>query len=190
MNRFALGIVGLLLSLSVIAYAEEATKEAAPTPTEKVKIGPVHYLVPKTWKRQAPSNSMRAAQFGIPLAEGDAGKFELTVFYFGPDQGGSVEQNIQRWLGQFKPLEGKEKVDKFKVGDIDVTVLDASGTYDFKPFPAAPQGELMKDWRMLASVVETVNEGPYFFRMVGPAKTIAAQEEVFRNMMKTLESVE
>jgi hypothetical protein len=156
-------------------------------PTESVKIGPVKYTVPKAWKRQAPSNAMRAAQFLIPLAEGDSGKVELTAFYFGPDQGGSVEDNIKRWLGQFKPLEGKEEVETLKVGDLNLTILDAKGTYDFKPFPAAPTSELMKDWRMLAAVVETPDDGPYFFRMVGPAKTIAAQKEAFTAMMKKCE---
>lgn len=170
-----------LASLFVLVSAAVAEEPA----TEKVKIGPVEYVVPKTWKRQAPSNSMRAAQFGIPLAEGDSGKVEMTVFYFGPDQGGSVDDNIKRWLGQFKPLDGKEKVESIKVGELKITLFDAKGTYDFKPFPAAPKGELMKDWRMLASVVETPNDGPYFFRMVGPAKTIGAQEGAFLQMMKT-----
>jgi hypothetical protein len=176
MRRHWLALLTTLVAVG-ISTAEEPT-------TEKITIGPVGYEVPKSWKRQAPSNAMRAAQFLIPLAEGDSGKIELTVFYFGPDQGGSVEDNIKRWLGQFKPLEGKEKVEELKVGELKVTILDAKGTYDYKPFPAAPAGELMKDWRMLASVVETPNDGPYFFRMVGPAKTIAAQEEAFQKMMK------
>ncbi|MBY0585699.1 hypothetical protein K2X85_00895 [bacterium] len=167
---------GLCLVMPLVQADEPAT--------EMIKIGPVQYEVPKNWKRQAPSNAMRVAQFGIPLAEGDSGKVEMTVFYFGPDQGGSVEDNIKRWLGQFKPLDGKEKIETLNVGELKVTLLDAKGTYDFKPFPAAPKGELMKDWRMLASVVETPNDGPYFFRMVGPAKTIGAQEEAFQRMMK------
>jgi len=172
-----------IVSMPLAAWSEDKPKEE---PTDVVKIGPAKYIVPKTWKRQAPSNTMRVAQFGIPLAEGDKGKIELTVFYFGPDQGGSVDQNIARWLGQFKPLEGKEKVEKFTVGDFDITKLDASGTYEYKPFPAAPQGELMKDWRMLAAVVETAENGPYFFRVVGPKKTIDAQEKAFINMLKTV----
>lgn len=164
------------------AEPEEADKEKPPT--EVVSIGPVKYEVPKAWKRQAPSNTMRVAQFGIPLADGDQGKVELTVFYFGPDQGGSVDQNIKRWLGQFKPLSEKEKVEKFDVEGLKITQLDASGSYEYKPFPAAPEGELMENWRMLAAVVETPDDGPFFFRMVGPANTIKAQEEAFTAMLK------
>lgn len=172
-----------------VAADDEKEKESA-EPTETVKVGPVNYTIPKSWKRQAPSSSMRAAQFGIPLAEGDEGRVEVIVYYFGPDQGGSVDANIDRWKKQFQKLDGEEKVESVQVGDLDVTIFDASGTYEYKPFPAAPRGEMMEGWRMLAGIVEAPVAGSYYFRMVGPSKTIAEQEKAFKTMLKKCESAE
>lgn len=168
-------------------YGDEPAKDDAQkdkkVETEWVKIGPVQYPIPKTWADQEPSSDMRVAQYGIPKAEGDKGKIELVVFYF-QGGGGSVEDNIKRWVGQFKPLDSKEKVEKVEHASLAITMLDATGTYENKPFPMAPRGEMMKDWRMLAAVVETPDEGPYFFRMVGPKASIEAQRESFVKMLK------
>lgn len=189
MRRTLAVVVVALSSISIEARADDAKKESKKpegknaVETELVAIGPVKYPVPKSWTRQQPTSSMRAAQFGIPKAEGDSGKIELVVFYF-DGGGGTVQDNIKRWLGQFKPQEGKEKIEKAEVGDLKVTLLDASGTYENKPFPMAPKGELMKDWRMLAAIVETPEHGPYFFRVVGPKKSIEAQYDSFQKMFK------
>lgn len=170
-----------LVSMAMVGAA--TAKEDAPK-TEKVTIGPASYQVPTAWERQRRANEMRVAQFGIPLAKGDEGKAELIVFYFG-GQGGGVEENIARWVGMFETKDGEEKVESFKSGPLKVTVLDVSGDYKDKPFPMAQNFKLRKGYRMMAAVVETPEDGPYFFRMVGPKKSIAAQSEAFLNMLKT-----
>ena len=51
------------------------------------------------------------------------GKAEIVVFYFGAGSGGSVEANVNRWIGQFK--EPKEelstKVEKAEVKKSKIT---------------------------------------------------------------------
>lgn len=159
-------------------YAEEKAEK-----TEEVGIGPVVYQIPASWQRQRPSNQMRAVQYGIPPAEGDKAKVEMIVFYFGGG-GGGVKENLDRWVGMFQDKEEKEKIDKFEADGMTITTLDVTGTYKDKPAPFLPDFELRKDWRMLASVVESP-DGPYFFRMVGPKNTIKEQEKNWEKMLKS-----
>jgi hypothetical protein len=132
---------------------------------------------------------MRKAQYALPKAEGDTEDGELTVFYFGLGQGGSVEANIDRWIGQLSQPDGsstkdKAKTSKKEVAGLPVTLVDASGTYSagmMSPGPPRP------GYRMVAAVVES-SEGPWFFKLVGPEKTIAkwaASFDQFINSFKT-----
>ena len=49
---------------------------------------------------------MRAASYTIPPAAGDSEGGECVVYYFGSGQGGGVEANIKRWIGQFTAPDG------------------------------------------------------------------------------------
>ena len=63
--------------------------------------GGVRWTVPAGWEAAA-ERPMRAATYKIPAASGqEAG--ECGVFFFGRGQGGSVEDNLTRWKGQFEP---------------------------------------------------------------------------------------
>ena len=63
--------------------------------------------VPDGWVIVPPSG-MRLAEYALPGIgnEQNAADASLTVFYFGPNQGGSVEANIERWYGQFSQPDG------------------------------------------------------------------------------------
>ncbi|MFI5308039.1 MAG: hypothetical protein ACHQ53_11830, partial [Polyangiales bacterium] len=81
-------------------------------------------------QRRAPKSSMRAAEYGV---EGDP-QAELSVFYFGAGQGGAVDANIARWLGQLSQPDGSDTTKKAKRGDktihgIAVTTIEASGAF-------------------------------------------------------------
>ena len=59
-----------------------------------------------------PTRPMRAATYRIPAAKGDTEGAELAVFYFGQGQGGAVDANVKRWVGQFQTADGKPVPDK------------------------------------------------------------------------------
>jgi hypothetical protein len=145
---------------------------------------------PADWKEETATSKMRAHQFRIPRAKDDKEDAELVIFYFGPGGGGGVEDNIKRWKGFFTPPAGKSiddvsKVDKFKVGAVPVTSLDVHGTYLMKtrPFDPSDKGEKRPDYRMLGAVFESP-KGPYFIRLVGPAKTVEQHKKGFDNWLK------
>jgi len=84
-----------------------------------------------------------------------------------------------------KKIDDVSKVENFKVGNVEVTYLDVQGTYKFKerPFDPASKEELRPDYRMLGVVFESP-KGPYFFRLVGPAKTVEHNKKAFEDWVK------
>lgn len=172
---------GLLTLVAVIPGSAQEPKARAET--EKVKIGPATIEVPTTWERQRPRSEMRALQYSIPKVEGDEGKVEFIVFYFG-GQGGGVDENLARWRAMFQDAKDEGKTEKFESSGLKITTLDISGTYKDRPFPASPDVTLREKYRLLAAVVDTPDDGPYFFRIVGPEKSVAAQAEHWTTMLK------
>ncbi|QDU62274.1 hypothetical protein Pan216_31410 [Planctomycetes bacterium Pan216] len=183
MRRTLTSAATLLMTLTVGL----ATAQAADEKYEQVRIGPATYDISSTWTRQNPKSRMRLVQYGLPAAKGDEGKkAELVVFYFGPGGGGSVADNLERWKGQFSSTEGQPKEETFKVGDFKVTTLDITGTFKDKPAPFLPDFVERKGYRMLVAIVDTPEEGAYYFKITGPKATVGAQ---YDNWMKMLKSV-
>ncbi len=155
---------------------EEAKKEAK---TVEVKAGNITLKVPETWESQPPSNNLRLAQFAIPNVKGETDETELVVF---PPFGGSVNDNVVRWIRQFDPqgikltmLEGKGELGQYYYVDVAGTYKKPDGPPFLRKTIDAP------DHRMLAVMLIVEGEGNYFLKLVGPAKTVAASAEAFRN---------
>ena len=153
------------------------------------EAGGVSFDDPRGWT--SVPKPMRALNYSIPAAAGDSQDGEMAVFYFGPGQGGGVEANVRRWLGQFVRADGSPvqatdaKRSEHQHGGMAVTLLDVSGTYLFKPFPMAPRATPMPGFRMLAAIVQGPN-APVFFKLTAPAKTAAAAEAEFRAILSSL----
>ena len=207
-NLRLLGLDVLALWLLAIAFSfagcskepeTQSAVEQAPTPASssvvsshpaaggEKTVGPFKVVVPAGWIEQAPASSMRKAQFSLPKAEGDTEDGELVAFYFGQGQGGSVEANIDRWIGQISQPDGSSSKEKAKtssreVAGMKVTLVDVSGTYSntMMGSPSPRPG-----YRMLAAVIET-GEGPWFFKLVGPEKTIVKWSGSFDQFVSSL----
>jgi len=63
-------------------------------------VAGISWSIPGGWSEHPP-RQMRAATYVVPAASGDAEGGECAVFYFGNDQGGSIDANIERWVAQF-----------------------------------------------------------------------------------------
>lgn len=145
---------------------------------------------PANWKKEKPANKFRAYQFQVPKAEGDKKDAELLIFYFGTGSGGTVNDNIKRWKGQFQAPEGKTidevaKVDKKKVAGVPLTYLDIHGTYLYKFPPFDPNAKVTKlpEYRRLGVYFDSEN-GPYFITLTGPAKTVAQHKKGFDDWLQ------
>lgn len=169
-------IVAATLILTI--FGCDRAGQPAGTPLD---VKGLHVDLPAGWKLVPPSSSMRAAQAVI---EGPGGAAELAVYHFGAGQGGDVEANVQRWIGQIVPRSGTSaQRETFDAEDgLRVTWVDAEGTLQGGPMgmgPTTPQ----PDSRLLGAVVEGEG-GPWFFKATGPDLTLATQRLAFRGMLQ------
>jgi hypothetical protein len=147
------------------------------------------YVKPDSWVAVKTTSSMRVAQFTIPRAPGDSADAELVLYYFG-GSGGSVEANIDRWIGQMQQPDGRPssavaKRSSRTVNGLEVTLVDVSGTYVAEMSPGASERHNSPNFRLRAAVV-TTPKGPYFIKLTGPAKTVAASEPAFERFLSSL----
>jgi hypothetical protein len=132
---------------------------------------------------------MRAATYTMTPVPGDQGIAECIVNYFGPGQGGSVDANIERWNSQVQGPDGKPvvaKVAKRTVRSLAITTIDASGAYSGMGGPIALSPKIVPGYRLLGAIVEAPG-GTVFFKLTGPAKTIAANQQKFEQLLASLQ---
>lgn len=150
-------------------------------------VGGMEWDTPERWVAEAPSNTMRQAQYRVPGSGGDA---QCVVFYFGAGKGGDPKANAVRWAGQFTQPDGSPstdvmETDSFTVGDIEVMTVSVTGTYDggmtMTTAPAEPQ-----PGSMLLGAVAQGPDAPWFFKLTGPEKTVLENREGFEKMLRSL----
>lgn len=164
----------LALSVALLSAAVFAAVEGS--------AGGVRWTVPARWT-VAPAKPMRAATYTIPGAAG-AENGECGVFYFGTGQGGGVEENLQRWVGQFEGASAPKKSEK-TINGMKVHLISVSGTY------LAPSGPMMQSqgkkpaWSLSGAIVEAP-EGNVFFKCVGPTAVIQKAQPEIDELLKSV----
>jgi hypothetical protein len=131
---------------------------------------------------------MRAATYTVPAAAGDKDSGECVVYFFGAGQGGGVEQNIERWKGQFQQ-DGKPapaQVQKQSIHGIPATRIDTSGAYTGMGGPMNPDRTPRPGYRMLGAILEGPG-GNLFIKFTGPAKTVAANQAGFEKLLQSFQ---
>jgi hypothetical protein len=132
---------------------------------------------------------MRAATYSVPAAPGDPEPGEVAVFYFGPNEGGGVQANIDRWIGQMKQPDGSPSADRAKIeklqGSVAVTTVDLLGTYMASSGPMMQVSAEKPSFRLVGAIAEGPN-GAVFFKFTGPEKTVAAHVGAFLDMVKSV----
>ena len=137
---------------------------------------------PESWTRKAPAVDFILAEFALPRAEGDPADGRLTV----SSAGGTVDANIDRWRQQFGDKPEKQSREKLEVSGMPVTLVDFSGTFRDQRGPFAPAIE-SPHYRMLAAIIDAQGQ-LFFIKCYGPAKTMAARAEQFRQFVRSLKA--
>ncbi len=143
----------------------------------------VSWTMPASWKAEAQRPMRLATYTAAPGAE-------CGVYFFGAGQGGSVEANLDRWIGQFLQADGKAskeaaKIAKRTIHGLPVTTVDVSGAYTGMGGPTVQPGPAMPSYRLLGAILEGP-QGSIFFKFTGPAKTVAANQPAFDKMLESL----
>lgn len=155
------------------AAAKAPGTDAAQSPNSSGTVGlqsfdGMKFEVPAGWVRQ-PLSQMQmgivAAKFGMPAISDD---LLLTL----STSGGSLEDNIGRWEGQFSGGEPPRR-ETLSMNGQDATVVRLSGR--FTPgFGRAPEN----GWSMTGVIIPMTGQN-YFLKLTGPQAAVAAAEESF-----------
>ena len=146
-----------------------------------VTVGSIQLKGPDGWTRKQPRSQFVAAEFALPKAEGDESDGRLTLSL----AGGSVEENVKRWRGQFGGKPEKDVQQAQEIGGLKVTLVDLAGTFNDQPGPFAP-GVQRAGYRMLAAIVP-VGEQLHFIKAYGPQKTMSDHEDAFHAFLQSLQ---
>ena len=148
----------------------------------------LRWTAPQGWKAEGP-RPMRAATYTMAPAPGDSAGAECVVNFFGPGQGGGIDANLERWRGQVQGPDGKPapaKIDKRTGRGVAITLIDSSGTYTGMGGPMAASSKPAPGYRLLGAIAEGPG-GNVFFKLTGPANTVAAERKNFDQLLASIE---
>jgi hypothetical protein len=162
-------------------------KTLDPLPDGRLALGPFALALPKDWTTKPVTSSMRAADLVLPAKPG--AEAELIVYYFGAQGAGSVDDNLDRWLGQFDQPDGKKsrdvaKIEKTKFAGQTATYVSVAGHFAAEAMPGT--GAVDKPNQALLAAIVDSPSGPYYFKLVGAKPTVDAQTAAFRGMLDSL----
>jgi hypothetical protein len=151
--------------------------------------GGLRWTMPAGWRAQ-PERPMRAATYTVGAAPGDREPGECAVFFFGRGQGGSVQDNIDRWRSQIQGPDGKPAVatiDKQQLRGLTITRVDSSGGYTGMGGPMAPSTRALPNYRLLGAVVEGPGGNTIFVKFTGPAATVTSNFKHFEQLLSSFQ---
>ncbi|MCU0226681.1 MAG: hypothetical protein MUF01_03510 [Bryobacterales bacterium] len=168
--------------------AASAAQAGGATAGAMTEAGGLQWQAPDGWSAQ-PERPMRAATYSVPAEAGDPEPGEIAVFYFGPNEGGGVQANIDRWIGQVRQPDGSDSTKKAKVekvqGAVALTMLDLTGTYLASSGPMMQVSAEKPGFRMIGAIAEGP-QGAVFFKFTGPEKTVQANAAKYLEMVKSV----
>jgi len=137
----------------------------------KGNLGALNVAIPSEWIQGTPSTSMRLAQYKMPGTAVNAGDAELAVFN---RIGGTVQQNLDRWVGQFSQADGsssrnRAEFTKMSAGIYQVDRVYLEGSYSAGMMGGSPAQN--PNYGLLGYIVN-MPDGAYYFKAVGPVETI------------------
>jgi hypothetical protein len=158
--------------------------------TIDVSNGKLTLTAPEKWERKKPSTNIVEHEFAVKPSQGDENPGRVTVM----GAGGSVQDNIDRWISQFTQPDGSKTKDRAKtkatkINGREVHLVDVTGTYRDQrgPFSNTPAVE-RENYRMLAAIIADKDLGNYFIKFYGPEKTVSDNEKAFLSMIDTLKA--
>lgn len=156
--------------------AADPRETVSPGELALVQAPGVQFAIPADWRRVEPESSMRSLQFAIPAEEGAEAEFVL--FYFGPEGGGSVDENLERWASQMKQPDGSSPLDRATIERTEINGLKLASVYaegTYAPIamgPMAPVPAPIEDHALMGIIISDGEKGPLYIRITGPKETM------------------
>jgi hypothetical protein len=172
MKRFA------LLALCLLGAASLRAEDPATFP-----VGGLTFKRPADWAWVPVNSPMRKAQLKVPGAKPDQSA-EITFFHFGPDAGGDVQANAQRWVSQFRGNENAAKIETQEIGGAKVTIVSTEGTFSSGGMIGGPPATTQENYALLGAIIEQP-DGNVFVKMTGPATLVKDSRKKFLDFLAT-----
>jgi hypothetical protein len=175
-------------ALVVVSFAAIATSQDKPGGgTFTIGEGKLEMTAPASWTRKEPASKIVEVEFSVPPSKGDDTPGRLTAM----GAGGSIESNVDRWVGQFVGPDGgpaRAVRDKTTVAGCEILIVDLKGTYKDSPGgPFAGGKTIMREnYRMVGAIIQTKDRGNYFLKYYGPINTITEDKKAFQEMVMSL----
>ena len=150
-------------------------------------VAGVVWSAPRTWT-VGPARPLRLITYRI-LGVGGKDDGECAVYYFGPGRGGSVADNIKRWIGQMQQPNGSStarvtQVEVQRVRGFPITRVDIPGTY--MPSPRIQSGaNPIPNYRLLGAILELPG-GKIFFKLTAPEEAAEQAKKQFDAMLRSV----
>ena len=183
MNKLMIALLSLVsCSPDATPPAPKMAPEASASPSlmapqerpARPAVDLIKFEAPAGWVKEEPSSNMRKAQYKVPDKDKKGADAQMAIFYFGA-RNDMLEDNLKRWAQQMGAADPKTEVVQ---GKCKVHLVDLKGTYTGDQ-QTGPQ----ENSRLLAAVVENA-DGPWYFKLVGPAETVGPWREEFVKMLK------
>ncbi len=193
MKHIWIAVLAGVVALSGCSKKEPEQKQQAPPELQtqapphsmgQPAVAGIRWTVPQGWAEQPP-RQMRFTTYLVPSAHGDAEGAECAVFFFGSGQGGSVQDNIDRWIHQFEDAGTPQKSEK-EVNGLKVSLVTVDGTYTGMVGPMMGGGEKKSNYRLLGAIVDAP-QGMVFFKLTGPKATVAGAEGAYNGLIGSLQ---
>ena len=148
--------------------------------SSSTKIGNLLANVPDSWMGIRPTSSMRLMEFRLGLVTDDA---TLAIF---KNIGGSIDDNLERWSGQFGYLLSDSEVNirAENINGMQVSIISIIGTYTNRMAFSKPT-QPKPNYRLLGAIVDT-RDGLYYFKLTGPNTVITGKIEEFTRFIRSL----
>lgn len=156
-----------------------------PIETETAEGAALAWVTPEAWIVDEPAHPMRLAQWSLP---GDAGAATCVL---SSTAGGTVVENVRRWIGQFEASDGVDPNMVAELADVvlagyPTTLLRTHGTY-MDP-GVGMQGDVTPrdEWAIFGAIVEIPN-AMHFFKCTGPLSTIDAHAATLESFVRSFQ---
>lgn len=149
--------------------------------------GGLSWVAPAEWRATELASAMRIANW-------DAGPegVEMSCALFAMPGGGSVDDNVRRWVGQFEGAGGGPPNDaeqaSVDVAGRTVTLVRASGTYLDRGASMQAEAVRREGFGLFGAIVP-MGEGTGFLKCTGPEITVQSQERTALAFVRTIRVV-
>jgi hypothetical protein len=161
------------LALLVLCFLGAATLRAEDPAS--FPVGGLTFKRPSDWTWVPVNSPMRKAQLRVAGAN-PAEAADITFFHFGPESGGDVQANAQRWVAQFRGGENVAKIEPQEISGAKVTLVTTEGTFS-SGMPGGPSTPL-ENYALLGAIIEHP-AGNVFVKMTGPSAVVKDSRKKF-----------